>query len=228
MDIEGKEQAALCGGRPYTRSSVSHGASPYVTLTADRVTGPFLLDYGATRSSLSATAFPGPDRSIRKTAISLPGIESADFHLARYDLLLQPDKGQLGVIGDDLLSRFTVQLTESTAYLGGESCRPEALVARGLTPVAQNGFFSSDPLQDRRRAAQCSRCLFAPGRRPRLGANRHWLRGRRLPPLGRHQPSAVRQFHPKWNSRSIGLRTSTCGRARAARAGLCIGSRTTP
>ena len=147
MDIEGKEQAALCGGRPYTRSSVSHGASPYVMLTADRVTGPFLLDYGATRSSLSATAFPGPDRSIRKTAISLPGIESADFHLARYDLLLQPDKGQLGVIGDDLLSRFTVQLTESAAYLGGESCRPQALVARSLTPVAQNGFFSSDPLK---------------------------------------------------------------------------------
>ena len=84
MDIEGKEQAALCGGRPYTRSSVSHGASPYATLTADRVTGPFLLDYGATRSSLSATAFPGPDRSIRRTAISLPGIESADFRLARY------------------------------------------------------------------------------------------------------------------------------------------------
>jgi hypothetical protein len=109
------------------------------------VSGPFLLDYGATRSSLSAAVFAGADGSIRTAAISLPGIEKADFHLARYYLLLQPGKGQLGVIGDDLLSQFTVQLTESTAYLSSETCRTEALIARGLTPVAQDGFFSSTP-----------------------------------------------------------------------------------
>jgi hypothetical protein len=109
------------------------------------VSGPFLLDYGATRSSLSASAFPGADGSIRTAAISLPGIERADFHLARYYLLLQPGKGQLGVIGDDLLSQFTVQLTDSTAFLSAETCQPEALIAQGFTPVAQNGFFSSDP-----------------------------------------------------------------------------------
>ena len=82
---------------------------------------------------------------MRTAAISLPGIEKADFHLARYYLLLQPGKGQLGVIGDDLLSQFTVQLTDSTAFLSAETCQPEALIARGFTPVAQNGFFSSDP-----------------------------------------------------------------------------------
>jgi hypothetical protein len=72
-------------------------------------------------------------------------MEKANFHLARYYLLLQPGKGQLGVIGDDLLSQFTVQLTDSTAFLSAETCQPEALLARGFTPVAQNGFFSSDP-----------------------------------------------------------------------------------
>ena len=82
---------------------------------------------------------------MRTAAISLPGIERANFHLARYYLLLQPGKGQLGVIGDDLLSQFTVQLTDSTAFLSAETCRPEALMARGLTPVAQTGFFSSKP-----------------------------------------------------------------------------------
>ena len=145
MDIKETDHGALCGGRPYARISVPDGASPYVELTADGVTGPFLLDYGATRSSLSATAFSGPDGSIRTAAISLPGIEKADFHLARYYLLLQPGNGQLGVIGDDLLSQFTVQLTDSTAFLSAETCRPEALIARGLTPVGQSGFFSSDP-----------------------------------------------------------------------------------
>jgi hypothetical protein len=145
MGIADKDRGALCGGRPYVRGSVPNGSSPYVELTADGIIGPFLLDYGATRSSLSAAAFPDPDGSTRTAAISLPGIERADFHLARYDLLLQPGKGQLGIIGDDLLSRFTVELTEKTAFLGAESCRPEALIARGLTPVAQDGFFSSDP-----------------------------------------------------------------------------------
>jgi hypothetical protein len=145
MDIEKADHGALCGGRSYARISVPTGASPYVELAADGVTGPFLLDYGATRSSLSAAVFSGPDGSIKTAAVSLPGIERADFHLAQYYLLLQPGKGQLGVIGDDLLSRLTVQLTESAAFLSTESCRPEALLARGLTPIAQNGFFSSDP-----------------------------------------------------------------------------------
>jgi len=145
MDIEEADHGALCGGRPYARVSVPNGASPYVELTADGVTGPFLLDYGATRSSLSAASFSGPDGSMRTAAISLPGIEKADFHLARYYLLLQPGKGQLGVIGDDILSQCTVQLTESTAFLSAETCRRETLIARGLTPVAQTGFFSSDP-----------------------------------------------------------------------------------
>jgi hypothetical protein len=145
MEVKQTDPGALCGGRAYARVSVPNGASPYVELTADGVSGPFLLDYGATRSSLSASAFTGADGSIRTAAISLPGIKRADFHLAKYYLLLQPGKGQLGVIGDDLLSQFTVQLTERTAFLSAETCRPEALIARGFTPVAQNGFFSSDP-----------------------------------------------------------------------------------
>ena len=145
MHLKEPDRGAFCGGRPYARISVPDGASPYVELTADGVTGPFLLDYGATRSSLSAAAFSGPDGSMRTAAMSLPGIEKADFHLARYYLLLQPRNGQLGVIGDDLLSQFTVHLTGNTAILSPETCRPEALLARGLTPVGQSGFFSSDP-----------------------------------------------------------------------------------
>jgi hypothetical protein len=151
MDVERSSHGALCGGRPYARVSVPNGASPYVVLTADGVSGPFLLDYGATRSSLSASAFHGKDGSTRTAAISLPGLEKADFHLAHYYLLLQPGKGQLGVIGDDLLSQFTVQLTDNTAFLSTETCQPETLLAQGFTPVAQNGFFSSDPSQTRAR-----------------------------------------------------------------------------
>ncbi len=145
MDIGDQNQEALCGGRRYPRIAVPNGASPYVELTADGKTGPFLIDYGATRSALSADAFPGPEGAVRKSTISLPGIEEALFHLARYDLLLQPEQGQLGVIGADLLSRLTVELTPSAVVLDAEPCRPQALIARGLTPVDQTGFFASDP-----------------------------------------------------------------------------------
>ena len=33
----------------------------------------------------------------------------------------------------------------SAVVLGAEPCRPQALIARGLTPVDQTGFFASDP-----------------------------------------------------------------------------------
>ena len=206
MDMKETDQDALCGGRPYARISVPDGASPYVELTADGVTGPFLLDYGATRSSLSAASFSGPDGSMRTATISLPGIEKADFHLARYYLLLQPGNGQLGVIGDDLLSQFTVQLTDNNAFLSAEACRPEALLARGLTPVAQSGFFSSDPSKVGARTPQCAGRLSAPGRRSRLGANRHWLRGFCLFPLDRHQPGFVRPSGRKRSEARSGQR----------------------
>jgi hypothetical protein len=144
MDIGDQNGVALCGGRRAARIAVPNGASPYVELTADGKTGPFLIDYGATRSALSANAFAGPEGAVRKAAISLPGIEQAVFHLARYDLLRQPEQGQLGVIGADLLSRLTVELTPSAVVLGAEPCRPQALLAGGLRPVDQTGFFASD------------------------------------------------------------------------------------
>jgi len=147
MDFGDHDQEALCGGRRYATIGVPSGTSPYIELAADGRTGPFLLDYGATRSSLSADAFAGPEGAIRKVTISLPGVERADFHLARYGLLRQPEKGQLGVIGANLLSRLTVQLTANSAYLGAEPCGRETLIARGLVPIAQNGFFSSNPSQ---------------------------------------------------------------------------------
>ena len=143
MDIGDRNQGALCGGRPYARVDIPNGSSPYVELTADGKTGAFLLDYGATQSSLSADAFGGSEGAARTAAISLPGIERGDFHLARYRLLRQPENGQLGVIGANLLSGLTVQLTANAAYLGTQPCRGETLIARGLVPIAQNGFFSS-------------------------------------------------------------------------------------
>jgi hypothetical protein len=61
MDIEQNDRGTLYDGRPCARSGVRNGASPYVELAVVGITGLFPLDYGATRNSMSANAFPGPD-----------------------------------------------------------------------------------------------------------------------------------------------------------------------
>jgi hypothetical protein len=139
------DAAALCGGRRYEISRFPNGLSPYVALSADGVPGQFLLDYGATRSSLSADAFAMSAGSVKTAAISLPSFEKGDFRLARYDPPVQGRRRQLGVIGTDFLSLLTAQFSGSALFLGDRPCDLDALRARGLVPVSQAGFFSSDP-----------------------------------------------------------------------------------
>jgi hypothetical protein len=139
--IDDPKEAAFCGGQRYAISGFSDGSPPYLRLSADGVQGRFLIDYGATRSSLSADAFAAPAGSVRRATISLPGFAVGDFELRRYEA----GKGQLGVIGADFLSLLTAEFTGSAVYLGGEPCPSDALRARGLVPIAQDGFFSSDP-----------------------------------------------------------------------------------
>jgi hypothetical protein len=136
---------AFCGGRRYAVETAPNGASPYIRLSADGVSGQFLLDYGATASSLSADAFPGSSGSVRIADFSLPGFKSGSFKLRRYGLPLRPKGGQLGVIGADFLSLLSVEFSEGAAFVRPEPCRPDSLRARGLVPIGQSGFFSSNP-----------------------------------------------------------------------------------
>ncbi|HME83560.1 MAG TPA: hypothetical protein VKG91_03185 [Roseiarcus sp.] len=145
VETRNRDAAALCGGRRYELTRFPDGLSPYISLAAAGVQGEFLIDYGATRSSLSAGAFPGPAGSVRTASISLPSFEKGDFELRRYGLALQPGKGQLGVIGADFLSLLSAQFTGNAVYLSERACDSNALRARGLVPVDETGFFSSDP-----------------------------------------------------------------------------------
>jgi len=140
-----RDSEPLCDGRRYELSAVPNGASPYIRLSADGIPGQFLLDYGATRSSLSANAFAASDGSVRNAALSLPAFKGGNFELRHYDLPLQTTEGQLGVIGTDFLSLLSVQIAGSVVFLGAQPCQPNALRAHRLIPIAQNGFFSSDP-----------------------------------------------------------------------------------
>jgi hypothetical protein len=144
VETRNRDVPALCGGRRYDITRFPNGLAPHISLTAAGVSGEFLLDYGATRSSLSADAFAMSAGSAKTAAISLPSFEKGDFRLARYDQPVQSGRRQLGVIGTDFLSLLTVQFTGGAVFLGDRPCDSKALSAHGLVPVSQAGFFSSD------------------------------------------------------------------------------------
>jgi len=147
-DTRVHETTALCDGRPYALATAPHGASPYVRLSADGVSGQFLLDYGATASSLSASAFAPSNGSLAIADLSLAGFKGGSFVLRRYGMPLQPPGGQLGIIGTDVLSLLTLQFSEHMVFVGAQSCQPERMRARHFVPIAQSGFFSSNPSTD--------------------------------------------------------------------------------
>jgi len=139
-----RDGEALCGGTRYELSGSRNDPTPAITLTVAGLSGPFLLDYGATLSSLSADAFSGPAGSVKTATLSLPSFEQGDFKLASYGQPLEGPKQRLGIIGTDFLSLLSAQFTGNAVHLGAQACDPKALSARGLVPVAQTGFFSSD------------------------------------------------------------------------------------
>lgn len=170
-DIGVRDEAALCDGRQYELGNVTNGASPYIGLSADGVFGQFLLDYGATRSSLSTSVFAASDRFIRNAALSLPGVKGGNFVLRHVDMPLQPAGRQLGVIGTDFLSLLSVQITGSAVSV------PIQRTARAR-PCSHSpeGLLFLRPLNDGRQASECSCRFFAPWRGSDVGADRHWVR----------------------------------------------------
>jgi hypothetical protein len=156
------DHEALCGGIRYERDSVRSGSPPTIELGADGVSGPFLLDFGATTSSLSARVFATSTETVKSVKLSLPSFQQGVFTLQRYG------GKQLGVIGTDFLSLLSVQITESAVFLGEKPCQPTTMRAHGFVPISQEHFFSSDP------AALVARLPNVPIVFLRLGAVRVW------------------------------------------------------
>jgi hypothetical protein len=163
--VGNRDREALCGGIRYELDNVRNGLSPYIELTADGVSGHFLLDFGATTSSLSARVFATSTEPLKSVSLSLPSFRHGAFELKRYDL---PRHRQLGVIGTDFLSLLSVQITESAVFLGEQPCQPTTMRAHGFVPISQEHFFSSDP------SAMDARLPNVPIVFLRLGATRVW------------------------------------------------------
>lgn len=138
-----------CAGRHFAIETVSGGASPYITLTADEQRGALLLDYGATTSTLSSERFGKRAAGGSISRFDLPTFPTAHFNLARYWATRAPHGGQIGVIGTDFLSLLTADFTyrpfNRSVVISGEACSADVLAQRKLVPIRQTGFFSSDP-----------------------------------------------------------------------------------
>lgn len=151
-DVRNSDERQRCPGQRFAVETVPDGLSPYISLTAGEATGAFLLDYGATASTLSLDAAPGKAADGRPVAVSnfsLPTFPRARFTRARYWNARIPEGGQLGVVATDFLSLLTADFAyageRKRVVLGKARCRPETLRARGLIPIRQSGYFSSDP-----------------------------------------------------------------------------------
>jgi hypothetical protein len=141
-----------CEGQSFDLVTAPGGRSPYIRLAADGHTGPFLLDYGATTSSLSRDVFQAEPAGGGKVVIdtfSLPSFPRGQFDQAKYAIDPAPHGGQLGVIGTDFLSLLTADFRfrdgGGGVVIGAKPCDPDLLRARGLIAVRETGFFSSDP-----------------------------------------------------------------------------------
>lgn len=144
----------VCSGQRFAIETVSGGTAPYIQLTANARKGPFLLDYGATQSTLSADAFSSSSGSGQAsgqmtTSFSLPTFPTGQFRLARYFASQAPGGGQLGVVGTDFLSLLTAAFSFSpqggSVVLDGKPCDAGRLRAKGMVPIRQTGFFSAQP-----------------------------------------------------------------------------------
>jgi len=143
------ENGALCGGRRYQRAIDPNDGLPRIGLNADGISGQFLVDYGTTVSSILTRAFGRADRLINE--LSLPDVEDATVAFKHFDMSQKAAEKRLGVIGTDILSALTVQITGSTLFVGNQPCEWRVMRARGLVPIPQKTFFSSDPpLTDRK------------------------------------------------------------------------------
>lgn len=137
-----------CTGTLFKLDRSAGGTAPYIRLRADNRTGSFLLDYGATASSISGRMFPGGGGSIRISDFSLPTFSSGRFLARQYNFAYQPDGGLMGIIGTDFLSLLSAHFSFSPGrervVLGLGPCDRRRLQSAGFVPVSQGGFFSAD------------------------------------------------------------------------------------
>jgi hypothetical protein len=150
---------AFCDGKRLEVRTAPISAAPYVELTLDGRTGPWLVDYGATGSSVEASLWKVPEndprwtgtgsnRKLKLTGLTFPTLTGTQefLRLARGQHVKAVGY-QNGVLGTDLLRKMVVELhyedPNDLHMLVSDSCDTRGLGAKGFWNFSQIGFFGT-------------------------------------------------------------------------------------
>jgi hypothetical protein len=129
---------------------VSVAATPHVRIELAGRNGNFLVDTGASASSVDGMAFSlTPEANARLEGSTFPTVSGGSFAVFDWSHAPAPPGGLAGVIGTDFLSLRVAEFhyDASEPYLGvsEQRCPPSQFEDAGFTSIAQDGFYSSDP-----------------------------------------------------------------------------------
>jgi hypothetical protein len=136
---------------------VSVAATPHVRIGLAGRNGNFLVDTGASASSVDGGAFLlTPGSNARLEGSTFPTITGGSFAAFDWSRAPAPPGGLAGVIGTDFLSLRVAEFhyDASEPYLGvsEERCASRQFEDAGFTSISQGGFYSSDPARLRANA----------------------------------------------------------------------------
>jgi hypothetical protein len=141
---------SFCPGERFSIRTPPLSSQPYIDLTVDGKTGPFLIDYGATRSSVEKGLLADHNGPVILSGPKLPGLpEHNQFAVYDRDVTQQGVGEQFGVIGTDFLSQMVVEMRFENAndehMVVSDRCDTSGLGARGFWRFDQKDFFSANP-----------------------------------------------------------------------------------
>jgi hypothetical protein len=129
---------------------VSVAATPYARMQLAGRDGNFLIDTGASASSVDGGAFSlTPGSNARLEGAKFPSITGGSFAVFNWTNAPAPPGGLAGVIGTDFLSlriaEFHYDAPEPYLGVSQERCLPRRFEDAGFTSISQDGYYSSDP-----------------------------------------------------------------------------------
>jgi hypothetical protein len=153
---------SVCSGTTLPISSSPGRNAPYVDLKFEGKTGPFLIDYGASASSLEdgIWAIPSMDPRLGRDAngptlktegFGLPGWSTTPVTLRMFDrnVYLPDQRQQHGVVGVDLIESQNVELNYDSAdkryatiSLYNAACDTSKFSAAGFVKIGQAGHWA--------------------------------------------------------------------------------------
>lgn len=138
-----------CGGTRFDVETTAADSRPFVRLALGGKTGPFLLDFGATASTVARSVWNARGPDVRLSGFNLPSFGEGTFGLRDEVPSLGNPEVVHGVIGTDYLSLLTTELhyretADQHVVLSPDPCRAP-LKSLGFRRVSTRGYFSSDP-----------------------------------------------------------------------------------